>query len=220
MSVLKSSLSLILVTLLVACGSTSEDTEKANSGFLSNYEKLKETNSTDKNISMSWRSDKLTSSNYSSVTLDNIAFFPTPKASKNVSMDVIDEVVKYTNTQLKKAAEATGKLVPSPEKNTLQLQFAITQVEISDKGLSGIQYLPIAFIASAVSGNLDNLAPHLTIEGKLIDAESGELVGIFVNTATGEDVVDDSVPLTLEMAKPIIDNWAMEVKKGIRVLLK
>ncbi len=212
---------LSFVLLLSACGSTpKQDLAKNNSGYLSNYTNLKEVDSTEDNVLLKWESSEYKTRQYSSVIIDDISYYPAPKAGGDIDNKVLIDIAQYANTSIKNAAQSTGKVVDVVTDKTIRLRMAITGATINDEGLSAVQYLPIAFVASAVTGNLDNLTAKLVIEGEVTDAQSGELLATFIRTGLGVDVDDEEQPLTLEMVKPLLDDWAKLIKKNISENIK
>lgn len=217
-------MSLVLISFVImlsACGSTpKEDLAKKNSGYLSNYTNLKEVDTTENNVLLKWESSEYKTRQYSSVIIDDVSYYPAPKAGGDIDNKVLMDIAQYANNGIKKAAQSTGKVVEMATDKTIRLRMAITGATINDEGLSAVQYLPITFVASAVTGNLDNLTAKLVIEGEVTDAKSGELLATFFRTGLGAEVDDEEQPLTLEMVKPLLDDWAKLVKKSISENIK
>ncbi|GGA64913.1 lipoprotein [Neiella marina] len=211
---------IIAAGLLAGCGSTAED-EVKRSGFLSQYDSMVEIPTGDDDLfKMRWVSDEFASGKYSKLMIDPVVFFPAPMTSDKVSDEVLADILKYTNDSITKSAASTGKLVTKAEPGTVRLRLAITGASIDDQGLSAIQYLPIAFIASAATGNLDNLAAKLTVEGEVIDAVTGELLSTAFLVGIGKEVEDDEAVLNFDMVQPVIDKWNQEMVAGIKRDLK
>lgn len=212
----KAAASLVLAAFLVGCGSTAEE-EKKYSGFLSNYDNLVEVPTGDDDLfKTSWVGDGLSSGKYSALMIDPIVYFPAPMTSEKVTSDVLSEVLSYTNSSIRQSAENTGKLVDKPGPGVARLRLAITGASIDDTGLTALQYLPIAFVASAATGNLDNLAAHLTVEAEVIDSVSGELLSTTVLVGVGKEVEDEEAVLTFDMVQPVIEKWNTAMVDGIK----
>lgn len=212
----KAAASLVMVAILAGCGSTAED-EKKYSGFLSNYDNLVEVPTGDDDLfKTSWVGDGLSNGNYSGLMIDPIVYYPAPMTSEKVTSKVLSDVLSYTNDSIRKSAQSTGKLVDKPGPGVARLRLAITGASIDDTGLTALQYLPIAFVASAATGNLDNLAAHLTVEAELIDSVSGELLSSTVLVGVGKEVEDEEAVLSFDMVQPVIEKWNTSMVDGIK----
>ncbi|MBD1388071.1 DUF3313 domain-containing protein [Neiella sp. HB171785] len=206
--------------VLAGCSSTAQD-ETERSGFLSRYDNMVEIPTEDDDLfKMRWVSDQFASGKYSKLMIDPVVFFPAPMTSGKVGDEVLADILQYTNDSVTKSAASTGKLTTSVSPGTVRLRLAITGASIDDQGLSAIQYLPIAFIASAATGNLDNLAAKLIIEGEVIDAMTGELLSTAYIVGIGKEVDDDETVLNFDMVQPVIDKWNQEMVAAIQRDLK
>ncbi|MBW8189881.1 DUF3313 domain-containing protein [Neiella marina] len=213
---IKGIVGLSLIAVLAGCGSTAETDEAKHSGFLSNYDRQVEIPTGDDDLLKTrWVSDAMASGNHTALMIDPIVYFPAPMTSEKVTSEVLAEVLNYTNESIRESAASTGKLVDKPGPGVVRLRLAITGASIDDQGLTALQYLPIAFVASAATGNLDNLAAHLTVEGEVIDSVSGELLSSTVLVGIGKEVDDDEAVLNFDMVKPVIDKWNQEMIEGI-----
>lgn len=191
------------LSLLVGCA-TNGGNSKEYSGFLNDYSNLK----SDKDSSGNFRryvNNNVDLSTYHSIIIDRVDFYPTPRATKQVSAKVLMEIANYIDQQLSKAAGNVIKVVSQPGPGVARLRFAITAVAPETRDLKAYEYVPIAFILTNIKGR--GQAATIQIEHMALDSVTGELLVTSVRQGQGAKLDSDETLLTLNDLRPLLDKW-------------
>lgn len=186
--------------------------QQGNSGFLRDYDSLKESKDTAGRTIRAWVSPKLTPDNYNAIMLDPLVFYPEPKPSKQVSADTLQQVLKYSNDALRASLAKRFNVVDRPGPGVLRIRAAISSIAAEGEGLKPYQYVPIAFIATmasrAATGAPQRAAILIEVEGT--DSVSGQLLALRTKVGTGERLKDagSKEVITLDNVKPLLDELA------------
>lgn len=196
---------LCAVTVMVAGAA-----QAADSGFLPDYSKLKDTKDANGVPIRQWTSDKLTKANYQKIMVDKVVFYPEPKASDQVSDQTLQDIQNYLDTQLRTVALDKVPQVTAPGPGVLRLKVAITAVDTSAAGLKPWQLIPIALViqgAEAASGERKRDA-DLRVEAVVTDSVTNEVLAERVRSTKGATLPNSKAQLTLDTVKSRIDEWA------------
>ncbi len=205
-----------LMLALSGCSSTdnssAEAAKEVQSGFLSSYDQLKKVDSSDDSDLVRYIKPGLKELGYDKVILDPVSFYPGPKSTDKVSKEVLSQISSYANKAFSDAVSASSTLATAAGPNTARMKVAITAVDITDKELSGMQYIPIAFLFTAASGGLNDMQAKLRIEAEMVDSQTGEVLMQGIKSGSGATVEDDKASMNLEMLSPLLDKWAETMK--------
>ena len=126
----------------------------------------------------------------------------------------------YTESAFKKAiiADPRLQLVDNAGPNTMVLQLALVKV-VPGKPLLGIlRNVPIplgqaSFIITPaikiVGGAVDDLKASVSIEGELLDSETGEVIAMFADTETEKTaLINLALMSSYGTPEQIVDEWA------------
>ncbi len=202
-----------LLALLVVCSTGSvwaEDEKPQNSGFLGDdsvYAQLEEVELHKKVKGQRWIGPSLNISNYQSVLVDDVVLYPEPEPGPQVSAETLDEIRDYLTTELKKKISATLTLADAAGPGVLELQGAVTGVTVKTEGMKAYEVIPVAAIfhgIKAAAGKRDRDV-HVFLEARLVDSQSGELVGAAMRRVAGEDLKGKKDQLTLKDMKDSLD---------------
>lgn len=210
---LNSVVAVVVLVGLAGCASqqTSKVADKEQySGFLSNYDDLKQTTGKNGNEYLLWNSADATSGKYSKIYPKSVIFYPKVDPQKLASRDVLVQIRDYFYAELRKDLEAQGILADGPGPGVAETQLAITGVYIGDEGVKAYELLPIGAViglGEAAMGARDQIV-QLVVEGKATDSETGKLIASAVYKGVGKDLANDKTQLTLDDVKPVLTDWA------------
>lgn len=224
MNFYKLTCSVTLALFLSACASTdkpdSPEQKVQYSGFLSNYETLKDHEVKDDSIVKRDISPELKSGKYSKLLIEPVIFYPAPTPNENVSQEMFDSISSYATQVITASADKSGALTTTADGNTLRIKTAITELNVVDKKLRALQYIPIAFLVTAASGKLNDMTVKFTLEVEIEDAATGKSLGRIMKSGFGETLANKEAKVTLEEIKPLLDNWSKTMDKSLLNILK
>jgi hypothetical protein len=196
-------------SLLVAAGLVMA----ADSGFLPDYSKLQQVKDSNGKPLRQWISPKLSKANYQKMLIEQVAYYPEPKGSDQVSDQTLKDIQQYMDAQLRAVGLARVPQVTEPGPGVLRVKVAITAVDTSATGLKPWQIIPVALViqgAKAATGHRPENS-NLAVEAIVTDSVTGEPLGMSVREAHGVTLPNSRAQLTLETVKPRIDAWAAGV---------
>ncbi|AFJ48869.1 DUF3313 domain-containing protein [Shimwellia blattae] len=197
---------------VVGCSSKVPDKEKY-SGFLSDYSKLKKTESSTGKPVLRWVDPNFNPDNYDSIVYNSLIYYPTPKPSTQVGEDMLNQLLTYTDNSLKNALAKRKPLVKTPGHRSLIFRGAITGVSSTNEGLQFYEVLPVTLLVAAtqMATGHRTMETHLFVEEELIDASTHKPVLQVVRLGEGKDIRNQSTPMNLANLKPVIDNLGTDV---------
>ena len=204
---------LVGLSLLTGCASTQKTemaSEEQYSGFLSNYDELKETKGKDGQEFLSWASQDATSGKYTSIYPQDITFYPKLTPQQLASRDTLTQIGEYFSEAIKRELSAAGVLATEPGPGVAEVQLAITGVFIANEGVKAYEVLPVTAViglGETAMGARDQIV-QLVVEGKATDSQTGKLIASAVYKGVGKDLPNDKTQLTLDDVKPVLDTWA------------
>jgi hypothetical protein len=180
------------------------------SGFLGNsYSKLADAQSPSGRTVKRWLDPAVTSGKFDFLLIDKTVFYPEPRSTEQLSAATLAQIRAYLDDALKRELTGLVKLASEPGPRTLRLRPAITAAASKDLGLKPYQYLPIAFVLTA--GRTSHGAT-LAVEYELQDTETNQIVGAGMRQGTGLTLKSADEKLTVAHFKPIIDEWAKDLR--------
>lgn len=203
---------LVGVLALSGCASTVTQPEQF-SGFLGDYAGLQKTTSASGKPVLRWVAADFDAAKYDSLVFTPVSYYPVPRATDQVSQQVLDQLLSYTNTRLKAAASERKPLVATPGPRSLIFRGAITGVDTSKKGLQFYEVVPVALVVAGtqMATGHRTMETRLFFEGELIDAATQKPVLKVVRQGEGESVSNEKTALTLTDLKGVIDNMATDI---------
>ncbi|MCL4780056.1 MAG: DUF3313 family protein [Gammaproteobacteria bacterium] len=213
-----SCLAVALAFSLLAGVSPVHADEVAHSGFLPDYSQLEKQKDAKGSELLRWQSPNLSKANYQKILLEPVTFYPEPQASEQVSDQVLKDIQAYLDSSLRTVGLANVPQATEAGPGVLRIKVAITAVETSSSGLKPWQLIPVALVvqgAKAASGNRPRDV-DLDVEALVSDSVSGEVLAMSVRKGKGQDLKDSDAQLTLDDAKPRIDQWAENVAELVQ----
>jgi hypothetical protein len=195
---------------MALCLAISDAQAQSNSGFLgNNYSKLSDAQSPSGHSVKRWLDPNVSAGRFELLLVDKTVFYPEPKSTEQLNAATLAEIRNYLDEALRRELTGLVKLAPEPGARTLRLRPAITAAASKDLGLKPYQYLPIAFVLTA--GKTSHGA-ILAVEYELQDTETNQVVGAGMRQGKGLELKRGDEKLTLAHFKPIIDEWAKDLR--------
>lgn len=204
-SIKKILISTSLVFLIGACSSTPEKVPK-NAGFLSNYEQLKYVDMDDDSVTWKYKSN-IDVSKYDSIIIEEIDFYPERPTEKQVSGKTLNDIKAFVKANVYAIFSSKLKLANKAGPKTAKLRLAITGLNVDDKELEYYEYIPVAFLLTAVKGELNDMSVKIQIEAELVDSQTGNVISAFTKKDEGKTLENDETPMTFKNLKPLLTKW-------------
>ncbi|MBD8163147.1 DUF3313 domain-containing protein [Erwinia persicina] len=201
-----------LCLVLAGCSSKVANTTQY-SGFLSDYSKLKPSESPSGHQTLRWISPDYKLSDYRGIYYTPVVYYPAAKPNNRVSQATLDQIRMYLDNQLKTAVAQRKPLVSQPEPGTLVMKTAITAVNAENQDMKFYEVVPVAAVVAstmAASGHRTQNSV-LFLEAELLDAKTGKPVMEVVRKAYGKTVANSSAPINQAELKSAIDEMVRDV---------
>jgi len=190
---------------LLACsvsGITAAADETPSSGFIPPVVETKLTKvklDGDRNA-MRWIGADLTRSNYQSIMVDRVIFYPAPNPGPQVSSSTLEAIAQYLTDALRKKIGEKVTVVDTAGPGVLRMQPAITAVVVKKEGLSVKDVVPVHLLfsaATAASGHMDEDVTAM-IEVRVTDSVSGDYRAAVKLDLKGKQLKNEKEQLTLQ----------------------
>jgi hypothetical protein len=167
------------------------EAQPKNSGFLGDdsvYARLQEVEIHKGAKGRRWFAPHLNSENYQTALVDDVVLYPTPEPGPQVSAKTLEDISEYLSSQLR---GKIGKVIPRADAagaGVVEIQTALTGVDVASEGLHAYELIPVSAIFHGVQAARGKRKEDVQVfvEVKLLDSESGELVGAVVRRIEGE----------------------------------
>ena len=200
---------LILAMTLAACATNRVASERNYSGFLDDYSKLEVVEFENGSSGLVWFADNLPKGKYTRAIIDPTIVYPEPRRDSEEARVFIRDILDYVDATLQSSIGRELIITDNPGPDTVRFQFAITTVEISTEGLSGLDYVPVATLwagVTTVAGTRDQQV-EMFVEGRVLDSQTGKLLGQTVKRGYGRSLENRSTTLTKDDLYPLLDSW-------------
>lgn len=194
-SLIKTYVFIAIVLLIAGCARTYQARHVVTTDFLDDYTVLKEGQDDDALLTywkkgVNWRG-------YKKVILDPVILKKTPGSELN-EMTHADgyRLIELLDYRIQEALKKTFKLVNKPGTDTLRVQFAITDAETSSVLFDTFSSVyPSARVLSALKhlvAGTESFVGKASIEGKIVDSSTGELLMASADARAGGKTLDGS----------------------------
>lgn len=185
------------------------------SGFLKDYSNLKEATTASGKSELRWIDPNYNPANYDNVVYHPVTYYPVPKPTTQVGEKALQDILNYTNKQLKQAISERKPLATTAGKRSLIFRGAITGVDSSKEGLQFYEVVPVAMIVAGTQAATGHrtMDTDLYFEAELIDASTNKPVIKVVRKGEGKTLANENTPLTIETMKQVIDDMAVDAVK-------
>jgi Protein of unknown function (DUF3313) len=214
----------VTTALVVGCAGNAP-TKQDYSGYLGNYQDLKEVEGPDGEKFLRYANPIFTPANYHAVMIEKVEFYPRPVPTEQLSQETIDQIGSYLTNALHQKIGEKVQVVDRPGPGVAKLKVAITGVAGEKEGLKPYQIIPVAFVMTMASRGVSGTPEEakLVVEAKATDSSSGATLMKVVRVGTGEGLEKNTGGervISLESVKPLIDRWAEAVAKTATTFVK
>ncbi len=214
----------VTTALVVGCAGNAP-TKQDYSGYLGNYQDLKEVEGPDGEKFLRYANPLFTPANYHAVMIEKVEFYPRPVPTEQLSQETIDQIGSYLTNALHQKIGEKVQVVDRPGPGVAKLKVAITGVAGEKEGLKPYQIIPVAFVMTMASRGVSGTPEEakLVVEAKATDSSSGATLMKVVRVGTGEGLEKNTGGervISLESVKPLIDRWAEAVAKTATTFVK
>ena len=198
------------LAFMAAGAASAADDEVGNSGFLGDdavYAKLEKIKTRGGKEGHRWVGPSLNAANYNSVLVDDVVLYPAPEPSAQVSEETLKKISSYLTEELKEKVGAVVSMAEAPGTQVLQIQAAVTGVEIKTEGMKAYEVIPVAAIFSAAKAAAGKRKRdvYVRVEVRLVDSTSGELVGAATRRIEGKELKGKKDQLGLQDMQESLD---------------
>lgn len=185
------------------------------SGFLKDYSSLKETTSASGKPELRWIDPNFNPANYDNIVYHPVTYYPVPKPTTQVGEKALQDILNYTNKELKQAISERKPLATTAGKRSLIFRGAITGVDSSKEGLQFYEVIPVAMIVAGTQAATGHrtMDTNLYFEAEVIDASTNKPVIKVVRKGEGKTLANENTPLTVDTLKQVIDDMAVDAVK-------
>ena len=188
--------SLLAVSILSGCASVQKPEQ---SGFLSDYSRLKELNENQ----LAYRSGKVVQ--YDTFIVDPVKLLAEPDGGQvNFREDELEELVDYFEERLKDELTRDDgyTLVDEPGAGVARIRIALTDAR------SSIGLLNLAIYTKITGAGIGGAA----FEAEIVDSESGEQLAAYMRWGGGSRVLRAGLTRAGD-AKIVIDDWTTQLRE-------
>ena len=193
--------SLVMILLLFGCSP-----KIGQSGFLNNYDNLKE--SAANGTMLSYISPDFERGKYKKLMIDDIVTkFGNKAKGKKIDQEKLDELTAFFKSEIIKNLEVDYTLVDNPGDDVAQVQIAITEI-IPSKLFQNI--FPISVAVNTATGRGKGGA---SLEMKVIDSQTKTLLGQAIDNRKNRGYIESFSKFG--NAKGVMTYWAKLLKERI-----
>lgn len=224
MNMSKKLLTSIVFSSLLLSGCVSKVTEHDQfSGFLPNYDDLRQTTSAGGQPVLRWVSPDFKPGAYTTVVFNQLELYPAPKATDRVNLKTLEELQTFTSTAAKNVLAQRYKVLPNQAavpagSRAIIMRIAVTGVSASTEGMQWYEILPLAAVigtVSAATGHRDQNT-ELFLEAYYSDASTGMPLVKVVRKVFGKNVANERQAITANDFKQTIQGLGSDLSAFIK----
>jgi hypothetical protein len=181
---------LLLVITVMGCAGSKQARNVEMSGFLGDYSML--TKGEKGQELLRYNNPKAKWAAYKKIILDPVMIWRDSKILDNVPEEDLQRLADYLYSLLYEELKKDYEMVNKPGRETLRMQVAIVSLEKSNPTLATISSVPVPYNVLSLGSMVTNMVSgkplfvgEATIEGKVTDALTGELLGAAVDRRVG-----------------------------------
>ncbi len=150
-----------------------------------------------------------------SVVCASLLYRCAPASRRRVGEKALQDILNYTNKELKQAISERKPLATTAGKRSLIFRGAITGVDSSKEGLQFYEVIPVAMIVAGTQAATGHrtMDTNLYFEAEVIDASTNKPVIKVVRKGEGKTLANENTPLTVDTLKQVIDDMAVDAVK-------
>jgi uncharacterized protein DUF3313 len=208
-----------LTLWLAGCASTQDNISVADhSGYLSDYSRLQDV-STEEGSLQRWLDSSVTGGSYKKLMIDPVIMFQDGDATLSAEQQAeVDKFSADFDQLLLSSLSGVVEVVAQPGPDVVRVKPAVTGVSSATEGMKAYEVIPIAALIGggmALAGARDKVI-ILSLETKLEDSQSGNLVGAAVRKGVADQGDNDKTDA--DDVKALIRSWAKEGSELVQEL--
>lgn len=204
------SITTIISTSFIGCASL-QPTLKSQTLYLDDYSNLSKVDTHNGGKALVWINPQIKMQNYKTLSYQQIKYYTDISTTDNVTQDVLNKVLNYTNTQVKNELAKNYKIVNMNA--DIEFRGVITKVDTSTKTMKIYEALPIMMVYSGgkyLTGQRE-LSTQIIFEGQFIDKKTGLPVLKYLQSIDGEQLKNKKAQMTLDNVKNALDLFAQDL---------
>jgi Protein of unknown function (DUF3313) len=213
---------LVMIALLVGCASTKQARSMEQSGFLGDLYPLMEKGKEGEALLVykSPRVALIPRGTYKKMLLEPVTMWGPPAAERNTApQKEIQAVADMLYSLMYQSLSKDYEMVSTPSPNTLRIQAAITRADQSYVVLRAVSTIPAPMNVLALGSLLKDLGTgkplfvgEASIEGKISDAATGEILGASADRRVGKRHLDSKSFDSWDDVHQTLAFWAEQVR--------
>ena len=200
----------LLLTLLVTACSSQVAQEENYGGFLEDYSRLTEIESTDGVEMLAWRKPGLDISPYHSIVVNPVVIGPKATIGDRIEPAELAKIQTSLHHKMVTQISKVMPVVEQPGPGVLVYSLALAGADTVNPDLSWYQYTPITYaatMAAEASGSRGD-AVELWVEAKVADGASGEILATAVRRGHSKETVEDEATVDADHVDSLLQEWA------------
>lgn len=170
-----------------------------------------------------WFDPVLENTKYRHVIIDQVVYYPRrPIASEQLDDAVIDHLPVALSAVLRFGIGKSFSITSKAGPDTLRFRTAIVGVRAETESAGEDELLPILLLFApfdAVAGARGK-EPVVELHWALHDSSSNRLLAAGIRKGVGDSIKKDAPTITIEMLKPVIDDWVGDATDGFAKILR
>lgn len=197
-------------------GSVSSAEAPHNSGFLTDYSKLRPVEGKEGalryvNRTVNWRP-------YNKLYIDpvQIVVSSDPEAYKGVQPDVLKRMADSFKTAFVNAVTPSYQIVNAPGPDVLRVRLAITEVHPVSSPLGVTDFIPLKalFNAGRAAAGASPRVAEITAEFEVLNGQEQQVAAVVATRKSDQDLPQND-RVTWNDLSPIVNSWAKQFRQGL-----
>lgn len=186
------------------------------SGFLKDYNQLREAKSPSGAEVMRWIDPKVDIGKFTSFYVEPTQLYPKPQPTVKIPQQTLNGITSYYDQALKRELGKSLPLASGPGPGVIVVRAAITAVSSKTEGLHAYEVIPVALVAAAVStaSGIRDQETTLATEAVFLDGGTNKVAAQVVRKGTGKPLENDSQVMKADDVKSVIDGWASDLHQS------
>ncbi|WP_370548326.1 DUF3313 domain-containing protein [Edwardsiella tarda] len=199
--------------LLAGCASTVPSKDQYGNYFTP-YENVTRGNTASGQQVLYWRAPGIDMKQFNSLIYQPVIYAPRPKPTAQISQSTLDQILAYTNQQVKAALASHYPLVDKPTGKTLIFRGAITAIDTQKQGVQFYEVLPVTLLIAGTQAATGHrtLDSAVYLQAEFIDAATHKPVLKVVRKISGNPLRNEQTPLRLQDMQPALNALGKDIR--------
>ncbi|RUT64450.1 DUF3313 domain-containing protein (plasmid) [Morganella morganii] len=211
-SVTKYIIAASMAFLMSACSNRLPDTTE-QSDFLSDYQRLTETDTASSHVIKSWLSEDFTAESPKAKLIFTPVVFKPLNENNKMGKQFMTVLLSYINQQIKSELAKQYLLTETAAPGVLRFEGVVTAVKVTNKDFKPYEVLPVMLIVAGTQLAIGNRDADTSVyfEWKITDSVSKKPYLEAIRKNKGEQMSNKDQTITLQELKAAVDTIAAEV---------